>query len=492
MSNDTAGQLRDQVAKKQATGADALETTATENAGATEDHIEEALLELEQRVCSHGDTVHYAVKPKIFDRCSGSYLYDRHETPYLDLQMWYSAVNLGYGNERVNNALKMQIDKLPQLACQYLHKEKIELAALLVESVENGFGQKGRVHFNVGGAQAVEDALKLVRKSTGKSKMLAFEGGYHGRTLGASAITSSYRYREAYGEFGDRAEFVPFPYCFRCPYGKKRESCNLFCVEQIERKFEHEYTGWWNPKTKKSEFGGFFIEVIQGTGGYIEMPEGYLERLAAVMREHGILVVDDEIQMGFFRTGTLWAAEQFGGKPDIIVFGKALTNGLNPLSGIWAREELISPDKFGPGSTHSTFSSNSLGTAVGVEVMKIFNEGDWGRKINEKGKYFLGLLADLQKKHPEIGDFGGRGLALRMEMCQKDGYTPSRELADEMFQLGLEGNLKVNGRKMGLVLDIGGYYKNVVTLAPSFEITYEEMDLAHDLLDLVITKSKKG
>jgi 4-aminobutyrate aminotransferase-like enzyme len=453
---------------------------------------EELLLEIENKVCSHGDTVHYAKQPKIFETCSGSYLYDGHETPYLDLQMWYSAVNLGYGNERVNNALKNQIDKLPQLACQYLHKEKIQLAELLVDSAEEAFGEKGRVHFNVGGAQAIEDAIKLVRKTTGKSHQLAFEGGYHGRTLAASSITSSYRYRESYGQFGDRAEFVPYPYCFRCPFGKKPDSCELYCVQQIERKFEHEYTGTWNPKTKKAEFGAFFVEMVQGTGGYVIPPKGYYERLAKLCREYGILLVDDEIQMGFYRTGKLWAAENFNVKPDIMVFGKALTNGLNPLSGIWAREELISPEKFGPGSTHSTFSSNSLGTAAGLEVMRIYAEGDYEKTVPEKGTYFLNLLKDLQKKHPEIGDVDGLGLALRMEMCEADGYTPSRALADAMFQKGLEGNLKVNGQRMGLVLDIGGYYKNVVTLAPSLEISYREMDLAHDVLDLLITECKKG
>lgn len=453
---------------------------------------EDALLELENKVCSHGDTVHYANRPQIFETCEGSYLYDGANTPYLDLQMWYSAVNLGYANKRINDALKRQIDKLPQLACQYLHREKVELADLLVKGVKRGFGQTGRVHFNVGGSQAVEDALKLVRKTTGKSRMLAFEGGYHGRTLAVSAITSSYRYREAYGEFASRAEFIPFPYCFRCPYGKKKEDCGMYCIQQIEHKFEHEYTGWWNPKTKKSEFGAFFVEVIQGTGGYVIPPTGYFERLGKILREHGIMLVDDEIQMGFYRTGKLFAAEHFNIEPDIIVFGKALTNGLNPLSGIWAKEEIISPDKFGPGSTHSTFSSNSLGTATGLEVMKIFEEGDYETSVKEKGAYFLTLLQDLQKKHPEIGDVDGLGLALRMEMCEKDGYTPSRELADRMFQKGLEGNLRLNGKRMGLVLDIGGYYKNVVTLAPSLEITREEMDLAHDLLDLVITTCKKG
>jgi 4-aminobutyrate aminotransferase/(S)-3-amino-2-methylpropionate transaminase len=453
---------------------------------------EEELLALETVVCSHGDTVHYAEKPKFFETCEGSYLYDGNKTPYLDLQMWYSAVNLGYANERVSDALKKQIDKLPQLACQYLHKEKVLLADILVKGIKRNLGETGRVHFNVGGAQAVEDALKLVRKTTGKSKMLAFEGGYHGRTLGASAITSSYRYREAYGEFGDRAEFVPFPYCFRCPYDKKVETCELYCVKQIERKFEHEYTGTWNPKTKKAEFGAFFFEVIQGTGGYIAPPPGYFEYLAKICHDHGILMVDDEIQMGFFRTGKLWAIENFNITPDIMVFGKAMTNGMNPLSGIWAKEQYISPDKFGPGSTHSTFSSNTLGTAVGLEVMRIFEEGDYEAKLKVKSKYFLNLLEDLKKKHAEIGDVGGMGMALRMEMCEADGYTPSRRLADAMFQRGLEGDLVVKGRKMGLILDIGGYWKNVVTLAPSLEISIEEMDLAHDLLDLVISECKKA
>jgi 4-aminobutyrate aminotransferase-like enzyme len=448
------------------------------------------LLDLERRVCSYGDTVHYAAKPTVFERCEGSYLYDRAGRAYLDLQMWYSAVNLGYGNRRINQALKDQIDRLPQLASQYLHAGKVDLAARVADSAEAAFGERGRVHFNVGGSQAVEDALKLVRKETGRSRMLAFEGGYHGRTLGASAITSSYRYREAFGEFADRAEFVPFPYCFRCPYGKKRDDCRLYCVTQIERKFEHEYTGAWNPKTGHAEFGAFFVEAIQGTGGYVVPPAGYFERLAKICRDHGILLVDDEIQMGFFRTGKMWAIEHFGAVPDVIVFGKALTNGLNPLSGIWAREELIRPEKFGPGSTHSTFASNPLGTAAGVEVMKIFAEENYAERVLAKGRYFLELLRDLARMHPEIGDVDGVGLALRMEMCERDGVTPNRALADRMFQRGLEGDLPVGGRRLGLVLDIGGYHKNVVTLAPSLDITYEEMSLAHDLLDLLIRRCR--
>ena len=452
---------------------------------------EKKLLDLEGSVCSHGDTVHYAKNPKFFERCKGSYLYDLYDQPYLDLQMWYSAVNLGYAFPSVNTALKKQIDRLPQLACQYLHAEKIELSAMLADSFLKSFGEKGRIHFNVGGAQAVDDSLKLVRKTTGRSRMFAFEGGYHGRTLGASSITSSYRYRESFGDFADRAEFLPYPYCFRCPYGKKRESCGLYCVKQIERKFEHEYTGAWNPKTRHAEFGAFYIEAIQGTGGYVIPPPGYFQELARICREHGILLVDDEIQMGFYRTGKPWALQHFGVTPDIVVFGKALTNGLNPLSGIWARESLISPDKFGPGSTHSTFSSNTLGTATGLAVMKEFASKDYEKSIMKKGAYFLGLLKSLQSKHPEIGDVDGLGMALRVEICQNDGFTPNRELADRIFQRGLDGNLTCKGKTMGLVLDIGGYCKNVLTMAPSLNMSNAEMDLAYDLLDGLFRVCKK-
>jgi len=199
--------------------------------------------------------------------------------------------------------------------------------------------------------------------------------------------------------------------------------------------------------------------------------------------------VDDEIQMGFYRAGKFWAIENFDVEPDVIVFGKALTNGLNPLSGIWAREELINPDTFPPGSTHSTFSSNTLGTAVGLEAIKIMLETDYEDLVRRRGAYFLAQLKQLQKKFPEvIGDTDGMGLALRVEICQKDGYTPDRALTDRMFAEGMKGDLDAHGRRMGLVLDVGGYYKNVFTLAPSFTMTEADIDLGVELLEQLIRR----
>ena len=454
---------------------------------------ETELRALEADYCSWGDTVHYLDHPKFFDTCEGSYMYDAEGRAFLDLQMWYSAVNFGYRNPRLNAVAHRQLDRLPQVASQYLHREKVELAALIARDAEAKFGAKGRVHFNVGGAQAVEDSLKLVRNASGgKSLMFAFEGGYHGRTLGASAITSSYRYRRRYGHFGDRAQFIEFPYHFRGPRGMSKEEYGEQCVAKFARLFETEYNGVLDTKTGQAEFAAFYIEPIQGTGGYVIPPPNFFKGIKKVLDQHGILLVVDEIQMGMFRTGKLWSIEHFGVTPDVLVFGKALTNGLNPLSGVWAKEALINPTIFPPGSTHSTFNSNPMGTAVALEALRMVSETDYGAAVMAKGAHFLAGLQALQKRWPQIGDVDGLGLALRCEICEADGFTPNKALLDRMEAEAMKGDLQVGGRTLGLILDVGGYHKNVITLAPSLEITTEEIDLALKLLDALLRRCVTG
>ena len=450
---------------------------------------EAALRELEAQYCSYGDTVHYLPDPKFFDGCEGSFMYDAQGRQFLDLQMWYSAVNFGYRNPRLNAVAHKQLDTLPQVASQYLHREKVELAAMIAQDAERKFGRKGRVHFNVGGAQAVEDSLKLVRNaSNGKQLMFAFEGGYHGRTLGASAITSSYRYRRRFGHFSDRAQFIEFPYHFRGPKGMSKEEYGAACVAKFARLFETEYNGVLDTKTGQAEYAAFYVEPIQGTGGYVIPPPNFFIELKKVLDQYGILLVVDEIQMGMYRTGKLWSIEHFGVQPDVLVFGKALTNGLNPLSGVWAREELINPEIFPPGSTHSTFNSNPMGTSVALEVLRMTAEVDYGAQVMEKGAYFLEGLKDLQKRWPQIGDVDGLGLALRAEICEADGFTPNKALLNRMEAEGMKGDIEIDGKRYGLILDVGGYYKNVITLAPSLEISRDEIDLALKLLDAVLRR----
>ena len=242
---------------------------------------ETELLADEARYCSFGDTVHYVEPPKIFERCDGSYLFDRRGVPYLDLQMWYSAVNFGYANQRLNDVMKRQLDTLPQVASQYLHPTQDRARqgdrrgrAAKVGPARPRPLQRRRLAVDRGFAQA-----RAQRQRGGKSLMFAFEGGYHGRTLGASAITSSYRYRRRFGHFGERAKFVPFPYHFRGGEGDDKEEYGEHCVRQFERLFETEYNGVWDAKAGQCEYAAFYVEAVQGTGGYVIPPPNFFQGL---------------------------------------------------------------------------------------------------------------------------------------------------------------------------------------------------------------------
>lgn len=449
---------------------------------------DEELLEKDSKYCSFGDTVHYSKNPKVFHRCEGAYMYDADDTPYLDMQMYFSAANFGYNNKRIINAVIDQMNTLPQITPKYVHKYKVLLSEKLCKACEARFGEEGRINFNVGGAQAVEDMIKLVRANTHRNSFFAFQGGYHGKTVATTAISSNFKYREKYGHYGDRAHFVPFPYCFRCPFDKKCDSCDFYCIKHFERQFDSEYKGLCNPYDGETEYKAFIAEPVLGTGGYINAPEGYFKELKKILDKYGIMFIDDEIQMGFYRTGKLWAIENYGVTPDVICFAKSLTNGMNPLSGFWAKEKYINPEKFPPGSAHSTFCSNPIGTRAGYEVMKMIEEENFDVTVPEKGKYFLDGLKEIQKRHKCIGEVGGLGLALRAELVCEDGISPNRELCGKVLAEGLKGDLTYNGKKCGSILHNGGFYKNIITFVPNVFITKEEIDMALELFDVLLTR----
>ena len=449
---------------------------------------DEEILALDKEYCSYGDTIHYNDVPKIFHNCEGSFMYDAEDVKYLDLQMWFAACNLGYKNKRVTEAVLDQINTMPQISSRFLYDYKALLSEKVAKANIKRFGVKGRVHFNVGGSQVNEDAIKLIRNYTKKNRMFSFFGGYHGRTLGAACLTAGYRYREPFGHFGDEAHFVPYPYCFRCPYGQKCDSCDFFCVKQLRREFEDNCSGLYNKSTKQPSVAAFFIEPVQGSGGYIVPPKGYFKELKKVLDDFGVLLVDDEVQMGFYRTGKLWSIEHFGVTPDVITFSKSLTNGMNPFGGMWAKEELINPEIWPAGRTHSTFCNNPIGMRAGYEVMTILEEKDWETEVAEKGKYFLEGLKHLENKHKTIGTVDGLGLALRIECTKEDGYTPDADLCNKIQMEGFKGNLEYRGEKCGIILNTGSHYKNSLTLVPPITISYEEINMAIELIDKLFTR----
>lgn len=429
--------------------------------------------------CSQGETSGRRNPKKVFTRASGEWLIDLEGHRYLDLQMCNSAANFGYGSPEHIQAMTSQANVLPSLASEFIHDKRVELAEKLCLAIEKRFGVRGRVHFSVGGAQAIDDTLKLIARITGTARVFAFEGSYHGRTLAASCVSGAYRYRSLFHGTA-LADFIPFPYCRRCPYGAKPESCEYYCISQISRLFEGEGAGQ-NDGYGRPECRAFIAEPILGRGGYLPAPPQFFQKLKALLEKHGVLFVVDEVQMGFFRAGRLWSIENYNVAPDIIVFGKAITNGMYPLSGLWAREPLMGPENWPVGSSHATFAGAPIGTALGVATLELCASQDWSAKAEEIGKAVEVACKNLASSYPEISHINRVGAALSLDIANSAG-GPSPELAHAIVESGLQGDLRIGSELMGVVMTTGGSHGNMIMLAPSLTIQPASIPLIEKLM----------
>jgi 4-aminobutyrate aminotransferase/(S)-3-amino-2-methylpropionate transaminase len=444
--------------------------------------------DLEKMYCSQGDTSGKRMNKKFFSRALGSFLYDTDDTKYLDFQMFNSAANFGYQNESHMQAVEEQLRTLPSLAGEFMHDKRVILSAKISQHIEKTFSVKGRVHFSVGGAQAVDDALRIAANFTGTKNVFAFEGAYHGRTIAASTISSSYRYRKHLAS-SDQPKRIPFPYCYRCAYGKQYPSCEYHCVSQFERLFQSEFHGVYDFQSNLSEYRSFFLEPVLGRGGYVVPPQEYFKKLKDILDKYGILLVVDEVQMGFFRTGKLWSIEHFGVVPDIIIFGKAITNGLFPLSGVWAKEELINPSIWPPGSSHATFAAHPLGTAAGIATFELFDRFDFERIVSERSIQLKEVILEIQSQFNIFGRIDGLGLALGLEVCVPGTDRPDAALAKRISEMALNEPVNINGKNYGLILSTGGYHDHVFLLSPSVFISDEEIHLFKKLLKHYVSRA---
>lgn len=446
----------------------------------------QSLLDKEHIYCSQGDTSGRRAPKKSFARAEGEWLIDFQGRRYLDLQMCNSAANFGYGSPAHIEALASQAQSLPSLASEFIHKERVELAEKMCLAIEERFGVKGRVHFSVGGAQAIDDALKLVARLTGTTRIFAFEGSYHGRTLAASCVSGSYRYRAGFGGAA-MADFVPFPYCNRCPYGADPKSCGYLCVSQFSRRFEGEGAGQ-NDGSGRPECRAFLAEPVQGRGGYVPAPREYFQRLKVVLDEHDILFIADEVQMGFFRAGRLFSIENYDVAPDIIVFGKAVTNGMFPLSGLWAREPLLAPANWPVGSSHATFAAAPLGTALGLATLELCASRDWAARAEEIGRAIETVCRRLAGRFSQIRYVNRLGAALSLDIADAAG-APDPNLAHTIVETALRGDIDVAGEPMGLVMTNGGGHGNMIMLAPSLGMESSSLDFVEPLLRTALERA---
>lgn len=434
------------------------------------------LLEKEKIYCSQGDTSGKHIPKKVFNKANGCFLFDSNEKRFLDMQMFNSAANFGYQRPEYKICIEKSLNQLPCLAGEFMSESRINLSEKMCSYIKEKYGVNGRIHFTVGGAQAVDDALKLAINFNSKRNIFAFEGGYHGRTMAASSVSSSYRYTKQFGSVLNTTR-IPFPNCSSCVYNKESSSCDLYCLKQFERMFESEFSGVYDTNSRESSYSAFILEPVLGRGGYVFPHPNYLSKLVDILHKHNILVIADEVQMGLFRTGSLWSFENYNIVPDIIVFGKAITNGLWPLSGVWAKEEIISPNKWPTGSTHCTFAGHPIATSLGLCTFEIIESTNFKPTISKSAKGFNESLINIAKDYDCIGRIQFSGHAAGMDIVNPKTKKTDPIAAHKLVEYALNVGTTIHGENIGLILTAGGMFNSQLMLSPCLFITEQEINL---------------
>jgi 4-aminobutyrate aminotransferase len=319
-----------------------------------------------------------------------------------------------------------------------------------------------RVSFGNSGAEAIEGAIKLARWSTGRDKIIAFFGSFHGRTMGALSLTARKAVqRSGFGPLVPGVVHAPYPYCYRCPFGKEPDNCAVECVKHIEDTL-------LKTIAPAAETAAIVVEPVQGEGGYVVPPGKFFEELARVASQNGILLVFDEVQSGMGRTGKMWAAEHFDAVPDIFAVAKGIASGM-PLGATVARHDLMT---WPPGAHASTFGGNPVSCAAALVTIALLEEG-LVENAARMGTYLRTRLRDWPARFPNVGDVRGLGLMIGIELV-RDQRTKeiAPQLRDHVMQLAFERGL--------LVLGAGD---NTIRLCPPLVVTVDQCEFALDTLE---------
>ncbi|MEM1950234.1 MAG: aspartate aminotransferase family protein [Candidatus Caldarchaeum sp.] len=411
--------------------------------------------------------------PIVLSRGSNSIVQDVNGKSYIDFTSGIGVTNLGHANPELVETIKQQAEKLWHMAIPVAAYESlIHLARNLIEIVPWSYEKKA-VFFN-SGAEAVENAVKAVRKATKRQVILAFENSFHGRTALTMALTGKYTpYKVDFEPFAPGVELVPYPYCYRCPFGHEYPPCCMQTVEYLRNHFVH-------TRVPGNKIAAVIAEPIQGEGGFIVPPDNFFIELKSFLDEHDIKLIIDEIQTGFGRTGKIFAIEHFGVEPDLMTLGKAIANGL-PLSGVVGKADIL--DSLHPGGFGGTYVGNPLACAVAAKVIEIFRRD----RMHERASY-LGALAEkrlreLFDEYPLIGDVRGKGLMLAMELVTD---RRSKKPAEKATKLIVE-----KARQKGLLLLKAGLYNNVIRLHPPITIEDETLVRGLDILEETVIEVSK-
>ncbi len=394
------------------------------------------------------------------ERAKGSYVYDVEGKAYLDFVSGMASCNLGHCHPRVEEAARKQMEKLVHgPSGVFAYESMVRLAYELAEVMP---GDIDCFFFSNSGAEAVEGALKLARYVTGRPAIIAFYGGFHGRTMGCVSLTTSKSaYRKNYHPLVDGIYHVPFPYCYRCPYGHTRAACGLECLEAVERVFAH--------LVPAEDVAAILLEPIQGEGGYVVPPEEFLRGLRGICDRHGILLIFDEVQTGFGRTGKMFAAHTFGVVPDIMAIAKGIANGF-PLSATAAPRDLMK--KWLAGSHGTTFGGNPVSCAAALAVLEAFREEKILKGVGHLSEICFAELEAMKDEFPVIGDVRGRGLMIGIEFVGPDG-APNPGACQDVLDAALA---------KGLLMYPCGNKGQVIRFIPPLTVSEAELRRGLDIL----------
>jgi 4-aminobutyrate aminotransferase len=401
----------------------------------------------------------------VVDRAEGAWLHTLDGQSVLDFTCGIGVTNLGHRHPAVVRAVHEQVDRLWHVSGTAHHPQLTAAAEALVGIAPAGLTQ---VFFNNSGAEAVEAALKLARRATGRSEIIAFLGGFHGRTYGAVSLTASKsKYRTQMGPFLPGVHHVRYPYCFRmCSHGPD-EPCPIAAGEDLDLLFR--------TLVPADSVAAIVVEPIQGEGGYVVPPDGFLPRLREICDDHGILLVADEVQTGFGRSGRMFAVEHSGVVPDIMCVAKALGNGL-PIGGIVAKNSVMS--RWHPGEHGTTYGGNAVACAAAVAVIDTLVRERLPERAATLGERALERARGWQARHPRLGDVRGRGLMIGLELME--GGRPAPDITKRVLHAALE---------RGLLLLTCGLDDNVIRLIPPLTIPEEELDKGMEILEASLAEA---
>ena len=404
------------------------------------------------------------------DRGEGSWLVTTDGARYLDYTSGIGVTNTGHAHPRVVAAIQAQAAKLlhGQQNIVY-HEPGLRLYERLPGLLPGGPWQAFLAN---SGAEAVEGAVKLARAATGRPAIIAFRYGFHGRTGQAMALTAAKDvYRGDFEPLPGSVYHADYPYCYRAAGGPHDPgACTCDWEERLDLLFHQ--------LVYPNKVAAIIVEPVIGEGGYIVPPPGFLPRLREITRQHGILLIADEIQTGFGRTGELFAVQHWNIEPDILVMAKAIASGM-PLSGFLTRPELMAALQ--PGSHGGTYGGNVVACAAALATLDVIEEEGLVANARERGEQFLTGLRALAAHHHSIGDVRGLGLMLAFELVkpgERDGRVPNPELTKRIQAEALERRL---------IVLTAGTYVNVIRVIPPLVTTREEVELALAILDESLT-----